>query len=153
MPSELDVATAIAVIFRAVERLHDLGLKDSRGSKVRREAIHFLWELRGVEKLAAERPHSVAARDYRRQGLTTLLRYEHSIPLATCMQILRAAASDPDVFLVALQKFVRPVIVLDSECQTLSRLRLGSSMPSGSKGDDPLARYVAAGIEIELTKS
>lgn len=149
MPTELLIATSIAEIFRAVEKLHDAGLRDSAGSRVRREAIHFLWETRDLTKLDARRPHSAAARAYRQTGETSELRYEHSIPLASYMPILRAAATDPAVMLLALHKFVRPVLVLESECRKLTAAGLASRMPANAMADDCNASYRAVGIEVE----
>jgi len=147
--TELDIAICIARIFDSVEDLHRKGLPDARGSRVRREAIHFLWETRELGKLDHRRPHSVAARAYRGSGLTELLRYEHSVPLATYMPQLRATARDPGAFLETLQRFVRPVIVLKSECDRLTAAGLASRMPMGIQADDFMARYRAAGVEIE----
>lgn len=144
-----DIATAISGIFQNLEDLHRKGLPVARGSKVRREAIHFIWELRSGAKLDSSRPHSRAARDYRASGQTVRLRYEHSIPLASCMELLRAASADPNVFLAALQQYIRPVIVLDTESDLLRQKGLNSRLPQGASCDDGFARYRAVGIEIE----
>lgn len=60
-PSERQIAGSLCSIFSALEQLHDAGLRDGRASRVRREAVHFLWELREGTKLSEGRPHSVAA--------------------------------------------------------------------------------------------
>lgn len=147
--TEREIAASIADIFQAVERLHALGMPDARGSKVRREAVHFLWELREGPELDSRRPHSQAARAYRNRGETALLRYEHSIPLASCMGALRQAAADPDRMLLALRLYVRPVIVLEEECARLRQAGLNSRLPDGADAIDAIARYQAAGIKME----
>ncbi|HEX6858885.1 MAG TPA: hypothetical protein VF138_01610 [Caulobacteraceae bacterium] len=149
MANELDIATAISRIFLAVEDLHSKGVSEAKGSRLRREAIHFLWETREQSKFDANRPHSVAARAYRATGATELLRYEHSIPLASYMPVLRKAAKEPELMLAALKRYVRPVIVLEDECRMLTKCGLASRLPVGAAPDDALARYRQAGIEIE----
>ncbi|RYG86162.1 MAG: hypothetical protein EON59_10615 [Alphaproteobacteria bacterium] len=148
-PSDLEIASAIAGVFRSVEMLHSAGWRDGRGAKIRREAVHFLWETRDVPKLSPHRPHSIRAREYRRSGDVGDLRYEHSIPLATYMPILRAASADPHQMLSALKLYVRPVIVLEEECRLLSRAGLNSLLPAGSEPHDALARYASVGILTE----
>ena len=150
MASDLEIAQAVCGVFASVEALHAKGLPDARGSRVRREAVHFLWELRDQSKLAPERPHSAAARRQRQTGDTTDLRYEHAIPLATFMPTLRAAVTGgPEAMLSALRRFVRPVIVVDAECRRLTKVGLAASMPAAAAPDDPVARYRAAGIALE----
>ena len=144
-----DIAGAIAAIFRPLERLHAAGLPEARGTKVRREAIHFLWELKDGTKFDSRRPHSIAARAYRLGGETALLRYEHSIPLASCMARLRDAARDTTTMLAALRLYVHPVIVLDEECTRLRTAGLNARLPEGADNADPFARYRATAIMIE----
>jgi hypothetical protein len=141
-------AEAICAIFLAVERLHDLGLPDARGSKVRRET-HFLWELREGAKLGDARPHSLPARLCRQRGQIGELTYEHSIPLATVMPLLRKAAGSPSRMLELLKKCVQPVLVTKEEGRRLASVGLGLRMPASARDYDPLTRYVQAGIEIE----
>jgi hypothetical protein len=58
-PDELQIAECLCSIFTALETLHGAGMRVGQASKVRREAVHFLWELREGAKLSAHRPHSV----------------------------------------------------------------------------------------------
>lgn len=60
-PAERQIAESLCSIFSALEQLHDAGLRDGQASRVRREAVHFLWELREGAKLSRDRPHSVEA--------------------------------------------------------------------------------------------
>lgn len=151
MPPEIEVARAISEIFSALERLHTHGANDASGSRVRREAVHFLWELRDGPKLAESRPHSVSAREHRRSGLTIGLDYDHSIPVSCFMPELRRAAETPEQMLVALRTFVRPVILTSEEHRFLAERGLRSKMPTKCELNDAFARYREVGIAIEGT--
>lgn len=147
-PSDLQIAECICTIFAALEQLHANGMRDGQASKVRREAVHFLWELRGGPKLSQKRPHSVEAWSHRERGLNALLRYEHSVPVAVFMPILRAAAGSPSQMLAALKLYVRPVIVTEDETRRLAGSGLNHTLPAGLSADDWGARYRAVGIAL-----
>lgn len=147
-PSERQIAESLCLIFSALEQLHDAGLRDGRASRVRREAVHFLWELREGTKLSEDRPHSVAAWACRMDGAKALLRYEHSVPVAVFMPVLRAAAGNPDAMLEALKRYVRPVIVTEDEAHRLAREGLNHSLPPGVEADDWAARYRTVGVRL-----
>lgn len=147
-PTELQIAECLCAIFAALEGLHIAGMRDGRASKVRRESVHFLWELREGGKLSAERPHSAAAWDFRQGGGRGGLQYEHSVPVAVFMPILRAASRDPHSMLAALKRYVRPVIVTDEEARSLAASGLNHSLPAGVDLDDWAARYRQAGIAL-----
>lgn len=149
MPADIEIAAAIANIFQALERLHESGMLDSKGGRIRREAIHFLWETRLKSKMDSSRRHSIAARASRQGGETALLRYEHSVPLASCMSLLRTASARPESMLSALETYIHPIIVLELECRLLTTAGLSSRMPPGAEAQDSMARYNAVGIEIE----
>lgn len=146
--SDEQIAECICTIFTALEQLHANGMRDGQASKVRREAVHFLWELREGPKLSKERPHSVEAWSHRERGLKALLRYEHSVPVAVFMPILRAAAGSPSQMLAALKLYVRPVIVTEDESRRLAGSGLNHIMPAGSDADDWAVRYRAVGIAL-----
>jgi hypothetical protein len=148
--SEQAIAEEIAAIFLAMERLHEKGLPISKASKVRREAIHFLGETREEGKLSPKRRHSLAARRARSEGRMSELTYEHSIPLASIMPLLRSAAGDGPAMLGLLRTYIQPVIVTKDEAKVLSRAKLHACLPTGASGDDAMARYRACGIKIEL---
>lgn len=147
-PSDEQIAECICTIFAALEELHANGMRDGQASKVRREAVHFLWELREGTKLSQDRPHSVEAWSHRERGIKDQLRYEHSVPVAVFMPILRAAAGDAIQMLAALKLYVRPVIVTEDESRRLASSGLNHSLPAGLKADDWRARYQAVGIAL-----
>ena len=149
MAPEIEVARAIAEIFSALDRLHREGASDASGSRVRREAVHFLWELREGAKLAASRPHSAAARERRKACATDGLEYDHSIPVACFMPELRRAATSPEAMLYALRTYVRPVILTSEEHGLLAASGLRAKMPASCAPSDPTARYRQAGIAFE----
>lgn len=151
MAPEIEVARTIADIFAALERLHEQGAGDASGSRVRREAVHFLWELRAGSKLAEARIHSIAARAQRRAGELAGLEYDHSIPVACFMPVLRRSAASPEMMLRALQTYVQPVILTSDEHRLLAARGLRSKMPAHCELDDPLARYRDVGIVIEAS--
>jgi len=47
-----------------------------------------------------------------------------------------------------LKKHCVVVLVTKEESDQLNKAKLGSKMPEGWNGTDPLARYAAAGIEV-----
>lgn len=147
-PTDRQIAESLCSIFSALERLHDAGLRDGQASRVRREAVHFLWELREGAKLSEGRPHSVEAWACRMEGTKALLRYEHSVPVAVFMPVLRAAAGSPDAMLEALKRYVRPVIVTEEEALRLTKEGLNHSLPPGGEVDDWAARYRAIGVRL-----
>lgn len=149
MPEDIEIAEEISQVFAALERLHAAGLPATRANKIRRETIHFLWEVRSEAKFSANRPHSVQARLSRAAGSTDDLTYEHSIPLATVMPALRAAAGDSKAMLDLLRTYVRPVIVLKAEGKALAAAGLNAKLPVNALADDATARYLACGIEVE----
>jgi hypothetical protein len=149
VPTDAEIAGEISQIFAALERLHGAGLPATRANKIRRETIHFLWEVRSVAKFSPSRPHSIEARRYRASGSTDELTYEHSIPLATVMPALRAAAGDGAAMLDLLRMYVRPVIVLKAEGKALAAAGLNARLPVDALAGDSRARYLACGIEIE----
>ena len=151
MAPEIEVARAISDIFVALERLHNHGTRDASGSRVRREAVHFLWELRTGSKLAETRAHSLAARVQRETGQLSGLEYDHAIPVACFMPVLRHSAGSPDTMLQALRTYVRPVVLTSVEHALLATQGLRSKMPADCELTDPLARYRAAGIAIETS--
>lgn len=150
MAPEIKVARAIAEIFAALERLHQQGAVDASGSRVRREAVHFLWELRAGAKLAETRPHSLAARELRKTGQLADLEYDHSIPVACFMPVLRQSAGSPQRMLHALQTYVRPVVLTSNEHSLLAARGLRSKMPIDRDLADALARYREAGTGMEV---
>lgn len=151
MAPEIEVARAIADIFAALERLHQNGAADASGSRVRREAVHFLWELRAGAKLAETRPHSLAARAHRARGHLVGLEYDHAIPVACFMPILRRSAGSAETMLTALQTYVRPVVLTSDEHSRLAVGGLRSKMPIHCELHDALARYRELGIAIEAS--
>lgn len=81
-------------------------------------------------------------------GAKASLRYEHSVPVAVFMPILRAAAGNPDAMLAALKRYVRPVIVTEEEAHRLATEGLNHSLPPESEVDDWAARYRAIGVRL-----
>ena len=151
MVPEIEVARTIADIFAALDRLHEQGASDASGSRVRREAVHFLWELRAGAKLAETRTHSLAARAQRRAGRLAGLEYDHSIPVACFMPVLRRAAGSPEMMLRALQTYVQPVVLTSDEHGLLALRGLRSKMPAHCDLHDGMARYREVGIAMEAT--
>lgn len=147
-PTERQIAESLCAIFSALERLHGAGMRDGQAARVRREAVHFLWELREGAKLSENRPHSVEAWTCRMEGAKALLRYEHSVPVAVFMPVLRAAAGNPDVMLAALKRYVRPVIVTEEEARRLASEGLNHTLPPGVEIDDWTARYRLIGVRL-----
>jgi len=151
MAPEIEVARAIADIFAALERLHEQGAGEASGSRVRREAVHYLWELRAGAKLAETRTHSLAARAQRRRGQVAGLEYDHSIPVACFMPVLRRSLASPEMMLHALQTYVQPVVLTSEEHNLLATQGLRSKMPDYCELHDALARYRSVGITIEAS--
>ncbi len=90
----------------------------------------------------------MAAWDQRLGGERGGLQYEHSVPVAVFMPILRATSSDPQAMLSALRRYVRPVIVTSEEARLLATIGLNHSLPPHTQSDDWAARYRQAGIAL-----
>lgn len=149
MAPEIEVARTVAEIFTSLDRLHERGAKEASGSRIRREAVHFLWELREGPKLAEARRHSLAARMQRRVGDPAGLEYDHAIPVACFMPILRRSAASPEQMLQSLKTYVHPVVLTAAEHSLLAAQGLRSKLPARCELHDVLARYREVGVEVE----
>lgn len=80
---------------------------------------------------------------------------DHAVPVKVIINMLMTAPElDRDVVLEILKKFYVSVILSEDEHKiSLNNIGLESDMPSYWDGEDPLARYKAAGIKVESLES
>lgn len=116
-------------------------------SSAAREAIFTLWESYGRSKHASSRYRSQASltMDVRKGGLV----YDHAIPFALVHdELLSLAELSPTSVKAILERRLAAATITREEDQRLTALGLRSRMPVGWDGEDMLARYKAAGIDL-----
>ena len=88
-------------------------------------------------------------RFYGKQGGRNPFIYEHTVPAGVLRTAMLQAAPGPDVAARVLRSAGGVAVLLRGEDERLRAAGLGSRMPDGwALGDDPLARYIVAGIEL-----
>ena len=75
--------------------------------------------------------------------------HEHMVPRKIVREkLLELTKPTPQLVEELLNKWCVGVVVTKKEDNKLNELRLGSRMPDGWDGENPKARYLAAGIDI-----
>jgi hypothetical protein len=137
----------LQVIFSVIALVHDMrkeGFPKTSYSKILRETIFFVWEVREVTKHSQIRERSKAA-----EGLPpSELDYDHAVPMRIVMEMLLRAWPDEGAVEHALRNLVRGVLITKREHQRLREKGLSSKMPDDWDGKDWAARYKAVGIEF-----
>ncbi len=114
-----------------------------------REATKKVTYLKGQDKDAA---HFVSKKaiDQISNGETRGLVLEHAVPVSYINQYV-IACEDPEVKDVEdiVLKWTILAVITKEEDSVLSNLKLHKTMPEDWDGEDKLARYKAAGIEVE----
>lgn len=114
-----------------------------------REPVFFLWESYGRPKVGAARYVSIAVkgRGFGNREIT----YDHCIPFNVLRdRLLDVAEPTGQAIRPILEKNVSALITIEED-KRLREVGLGSKMRSDWDWEtgDPLARYSAAGIQVE----
>ena len=89
------------------------------------------------------------SRFYGKRGGKNPFIYEHPVPAGVIRDHLLSATHDRSTVGQVLRSAGQVAVLLRTEDDRLNEIGLSRSMPAGwSVGDDPLARYHAAGIEL-----
>ena len=149
----MEIEKRINLILEAANYCKSVQRKEmpkSAYSKALREPIHFLWEKRnGSKKEDAATYRSINAR-----GLSfgdNKLRYDHAIPYKYAMnEILDCKNLDSEKLKHILESKIFACLITIEEDDLLNKAGYRSKMPKDWNGQDPLARYNAVGIKVEL---
>ena len=141
----------LQVVFSVILLAHEMraaGFSKTSYSKILRETIYFVWEIREVSKHSPQRIRSKAA-----DGLPpSELDYDHAVPMRVVTEILLGAWPEKDAVEHVLRNLVRGVLITKDEHNMLSREGLSSKMPSDWDGKDWTARYREVGILLSSPK-
>lgn len=148
----IDEEKRLQVIFSVVALAYEMreaGFPKSSYSKILRETIYFVWEIREVSKHSPLRKRSKAA-----EGLPpSELDYDHAVPMRLVIERLLNAWPDKEIVELVLKNLVRGVLITKNEHDLLRREGLSSKMPSDWDGKDWTARYREAGIEFSTLQA
>jgi hypothetical protein len=143
----IDEEKRLQVIFSVIALAHEMreaGFPKTSYSKILREAIYFVWEIRAMSKHSALRLRSKAAEGL----LPSELDYDHAVPMRIVIEILLGAWPDKDAVEHVLRNLVRGVLITKEEHKCLRKELLSSKMPDDWDGKDWAARYKEVGIEF-----
>lgn len=148
----IDEEKRLQVIFSVIAlvyEMRDVGFPKSSYSKILRETIYFVWEIRDLSKHSPLRKRSKAA-----DGLPpSELDYDHAVPMRLVIELLLNAWPDKEIVELVLKNLVRGVLITKNEHDLLRSEGLASKMPSDWDGKDWTARYKKAGIEFSTLKA
>ncbi len=149
--SNLDELQRLQLICEAIrycQRVQSVSGPKILWRRILREAVGRLWEDRRGNRDRAAQYRSVTSKEMT-WGAHELV-YEHAIPLAIVHAKLMALAEvQPEAVRSILKDFLVTCIITKNEDKKLNMCGFGRSMPPGKDEKEPLARYQAAGIEIE----
>ena len=148
----IDEEKRLQVIFSAVELAHgmrEIGFPRTAYSKILRETIHFVWEIREMPKRSKFRLRSKAAA----RLPVSELDYDHAIPMRVVIEMLLSSWPDKKAVEQILMSQVRGVLITKKEHERLREEKLASRMPDDWDGKDWTARYKKLGIEVLPEKS
>lgn len=150
--SKVDDGERLQIIFSVVELTHkmrDAGFSKTAYSKILRETIHFVWEIREMPKHSKHRLRSKAA-----EGLPlSELDYDHAVPMRIVIEMIMNAWPDQEAVERILRDLVHGVLITKKEHEHLRSKKLASKMPDGWSGKDWSARYRTLSIELSFRKS
>lgn len=148
----IDEEKRLQVIFSVIALAHEMreaGFPKTSYSKILRETIYFVWEIRDVSKHSPLRKRSKAA-----EGLPpSELDYDHAVPMRLVIESLLNAWPDTEKVEQFLRDLVRGVLITKDEHDTLRRQGLSSKMPDDWDGKDWAARYKEVDIEFSTLQA
>lgn len=143
----IDEEKRLQVVFSTVELAHgmcEMGFPKTAYSKILRETIHFVWEIRELPKHSKLRIRSKAASGLKPSDLD----YDHAVPMRIVIDIILTEWPDRRKVEWVLRNMVRGILITKDEHRELRKHKLASSMPEDWDGQDWTARYRVAGIEL-----
>ncbi|WOK08789.1 hypothetical protein RT717_09090 [Imperialibacter roseus] len=130
------------------KRVEAMGMPASAYTKALREPIHFLWERRNGTKLQAAMYRSLKSIDLK-FGSGQLI-YDHAIPFNYVQkELLQSSELSISKLREILDRSIVICVITKEEDRLLRSLGLAKKMPEGWNGEDRLARYKAANIEVK----
>lgn len=147
----IDEEKRLAIIFSVAETafvMQQSGFPKTAYSKLLREAIFFVWEIREKPKHSKHRVRSNAA-----IGLpSSELDYDHAVPMRIVIEMILAAWPDTQRVEWIIRNLVRGVLITKDEHSLLRARKLSSQMPDDWDGKDWAARYREVGICLSSPK-
>ena len=148
----IDEEKRLQVLFSVIAlacEMREAGFPKTSYSKILRETIFFVWEIRDVKKHSLLRKRSKAA-----EGLLPgELDYDHAVPMRIVIEVLLGAWPDRTAVELALRNLVLGVMITKQEHELLRERGLSSKMPDDWDGKDWTARYKQVGIEFSAVQS
>ncbi|WP_223428476.1 hypothetical protein [Tateyamaria pelophila] len=135
------------VIFSVVAIAHEmreLGFPKTAYSKILRETIFFVWEIRELSKYSPMRKRSKAAEGRRNDKLD----YDHAIPMRIIIEMLLNKWPNKEAVTYIITHLVHGVLITKEEHILLSEEGLSSTMPKDWDGSDWMTRYKKVGIDL-----
>ena len=145
----IDEEKRLQVIFSVIALAHEMreaGFPKTSYSKILRETIYFVWEIRAMSKHSALRLRSKAAEGL----LPSELDYDHAVPMRIVIDLLLGAWPEKDAVEHVLRNLVRGVLITKEEHKCLRKKLLSSKMPADCDRKDWAARYKKLGIEMPV---
>ncbi|MBW0159245.1 hypothetical protein [Sedimentimonas flavescens] len=143
----IDDEKRLEFVLSAVElafNMRDAGLSKTSYSRVLRETIFFVWEIRKFEKHSPLRERSQAAVGLPKNQVD----YDHAIPMQIVIGKLLEAWPNREEVVNIVRNMVHGVIITKHEHAHLRQIGLNSRMPQGWDGNVWTARFDAAGIAL-----
>jgi hypothetical protein len=138
----------IVEAIRYCQRVKAMGMPPSCYSKALREPIYFLWTCRSgtaKERLPRYRSRATIGLSFGDRQLV----FDHAIPFKYMQaELLGLKDVTPSAVRTILLKYEVCALITRIEHEQLSVNGLQAAMPATWDGVDPLARYLAAGIEL-----
>jgi hypothetical protein len=148
----IDEEKRLQMIFSVIALAHEMreaGFPKTSYSKILRETIYFVWEIREVSKHSPLRRRSKAA-----EGLPpSELDYDHAVPMRLVMERLLNVWPEKEVVEHVLRQLVRGILITKDEHEMLRIKGLSSKMPDDWDGKDWAARYKEVGIEFSTLQA
>ena len=149
---EISEKDRLHIVLSVVELAHEMyrfGFPKAAYSRILRETIFFVWEIREISKHSELRARSKAAEGL----LPSQLDYDHAIPMRIVIEMILDAWPDKESVEKILTELVRGVLITKKEHERLREKKLASRMPDDWDGKDWTARYKKLGIEVLPEKS
>ena len=142
---EKRLQTVFSVIALSHE-MRELGYPKTAYSRILREAVFFVWEMRETAKHSKHRVRSKAAVGLHPRELD----YDHAVPMRVVVELLLDAWPNKQAVEYVLRNLVRGVLITKDEHGNLRKELLSSKMPEDWNGIDWDARYKKVGIELSF---
>jgi hypothetical protein len=144
---EISEKDRLDIVFSVVElahKMYGLGFPKAAYSRILRETIFFVWEIRERSKHSHLRARSKAAEGL----LPSQLDYDHAVPMRIVIEMILNKSPDRQAAEDIIRRFVHGVLITKEEHEYLRENGLSSKMPADWDGKDWTARYREVGITL-----